>query len=259
MTQSQELSAVSDAWLTYPEPSPTAPVRLFCLPYAGGGASLYRSWPALLPSVEVVAVELPGHETRLDEPPLDRVEPIVAALATAVTPHLDRPYAIFGHSFGALVGFELARELRRRDLPRPAALFASASPAPHVPRMPYPPMHLLSDRGLLGLIRQLRFVPPDVLDDPEETASLLPVMRADMNVVNSYEYADEPALACPVRVFGATADHTVREDDLYGWQAHTTSSFSLRMVGGEHLMVRYRAREITGWIREDLAGAGVPA
>lgn len=254
MTPFPDVNGVSERWIMYPDPAPDAPVRLFCLPYAGGGASLYRSWPSLLPTVEVAAVQLPGRETRLEERPYDRIEPLVAALVDSVTAHLDKPYAIFGHSLGARIGFELAREIRRRGLPEPGMLFVSAGQAPHIPRAPFPPLHAMSDRGLLRMIQQMQTVPPDVLDDPEQMLSLLPLMRADMNIANSYEYTDEPALACAIRVFGGTADRQVREDDLYGWQAHTTSSFLVRMLAGEHLMIRYRSSEITKSISDDLAG-----
>ncbi|WP_431924170.1 thioesterase II family protein [Micromonospora wenchangensis] len=256
MHPTQELSATAERWITYPSPAPAARTKLLCLPYAGGGASLYRSWPALLPGVEVAAVQMPGHESRLGEPSHDRIEPLVHALATAAAPHLDKPYAIFGHSLGARVGFELARELRRRCLPGPVMLFASACRAPHVPRVPHPPVHAMSDPALLRMLRQMQTVPPEVLDDPDLASVLLPVMRADLNIVNSYEYTDEPALPCPIRVFGGTGDPEVREDDLYGWQAHTTSSFAVRMLPGGHLMIRQRAREITQTVGQAIAGIG---
>src|SRR5262245_63225231 len=119
-------SAVTERWLAYVSPRPAASVRLFCFPYAGGGASVFRGWADCLPgAVEVCPVQMPGRETRFREPAFTRLPPLVEALAASLRPHLDRPFAFFGHSLGALVAFELARRLRRDRGPEPIRLFAS--------------------------------------------------------------------------------------------------------------------------------------
>src|SRR5438552_7109196 len=122
---------VTDSWLACLKPRPHAAVRLFCFPYAGGGASAFRCWPDALPaSIEVCPVQLPGRETRFREPPYTRLAPLAEALGHALRPFLDRPFAFFGHSMGALVAFELTRWLRRAGGPQPAHLFVSACAAP---------------------------------------------------------------------------------------------------------------------------------
>src|SRR5947208_15726994 len=109
------MTPTADPWLTRPRPNPSARLRLFCLPFAGGGASAYHTWPEGLPGdVEVCAVQPPGREGRFREPAFARLRPLVTALTDALRPHLDRPFAVFGHSLGALVAFEWVRELRRR-------------------------------------------------------------------------------------------------------------------------------------------------
>jgi medium-chain acyl-[acyl-carrier-protein] hydrolase len=244
---------VAGPWISYPAAAPDAPVRLFCLPYAGGGASIYRQWPASLPDVEVATVELPGRETRLAEPAFIAMAPLVAELADAVEPHLDKPYAVFGHSMGARIAFELARELRRRNAPTPLALFVSGCKAPHIPRVPTPSMSAVPDRVFAGMLQQISGTPPEVFDDPELLQFLLPTLRADFTLIDAYEYADERALPCPIRAFGGTADPEVPEDALLGWQAHTSSSFRMRRLPGDHFIVRTRQRELAAAILADLA------
>jgi medium-chain acyl-[acyl-carrier-protein] hydrolase len=245
---------ITDRWISYPVAAPDAPVRLFCLPYAGGGASIYRQWPPSLPNIEVATVELPGRETRLGEPAIDAMGPLVTALADAVAPHLDKPYAVFGHSMGARIAFELVRELRRRDAPAPRVLFVSGCKAPHIPRVPTPAMSAVPDRVFAGMLRQISGTPPEVFDDPELLQFLLPTLRADFTLIDAYEYADERALPCPIRAFGGTADPEVPEDALLGWQAHTSSSFRMRRLPGDHFIVRTRQRELATAILADLAG-----
>src|SRR5438552_2333015 len=152
-----------DTWVLRPRPDPRARLRLFCFPYAGGGASQFRTWAeGLPPEVELCPVQLPGREGRLRETPFTRIAPLVAALVTALRGYLDTPYAFFGHSLGALVGFELARALRRTGGPGPRGLLVSAYRAPDLPD-PDPPLHLLSSPAFWDELRRLNGTPPEVL------------------------------------------------------------------------------------------------
>lgn len=248
------LDLTARRWITRPDPTTQAlPVRLICLPYAGGGASLYRQWPAALPGVDVVGVQLPGREERILEPAITSIAELVSAVADVVSDSLDRPYALFGHSMGARIAFELTRELRRRGEPTPALLFVSACKAPHIPRVPTPPISTLPDRLFARLLQGMNGTPPEILDDPEFMRTVLPTLRADFAVVDTYEYLDEPALGTPIRAFGGTQDGEVREDDLLAWQSHTTADFTVRMLRGGHFVVRTAAREMTRAIAADLS------
>lgn len=236
---------LDNPWITRPSPQPDAPVRLVCLSYAGGGASAFRAWPARLPGVDVLPVQLPGRETRMLEPSFDRMPLLVDALADAVAPELDRPYAVFGHSMGARIGFELVRELRRRDERPPVALFASACKAPHLPRAPMPKFDQMPENVFVARLRNMNGTPPEVFDDPELLELVLPAIRADFAVVDHYEYVDEAALACPIRAYGGTMDTEAREDELLGWQAHTTTSYALQMLHGGHFTIVTHECEMT--------------
>lgn len=245
-------SSLESPWIATPAPPSDAPVRLLCLSYAGGGASAFRAWPARLPGVEVLPVVLPGRETRMLEPPFNRMQPLVEALADAIAPELDRPYAVFGHSMGARLGFELLRELRRRDERAPLALFASSCKAPHLPRAPQPRFEEMPEKVFVARLQNMNGTPPEVFDNPELLELVLPAIRADFSVVDNYEYADEPALACPIRAFGGTMDTEAREDELLAWQAHTTTSFALRMLSGGHFTITSHEHEITAAVATDL-------
>lgn len=257
MTADRPLGALGDGWITRPHENPAARVCLLCLSYAGGGASTFRDWPARLPGVEVLAIQLPGRETRLLEPPFRRMGALVTALADAVVAEVDKPFAVFGHSMGARLGFELVRELRRRGRPAPAALFVSACKAPHLPRSPLPSLETLPEHLFVARLRDMNGTPPEILENPELLELVIPGIRADFAVLDGYTYTDEPALACPIRAFGGTQDTEAREDELLGWQAHTTSSFGLRMLPGGHFVIATERDEMTRRIAAELRTLGV--
>ncbi len=224
-------------WLASHQPNPFADLRLFCLPYAGGGAAIYRAWPDFLPiSVELVPVHLPGRETRINEPPFTRLRPLVETLAAVITPHLDKPFAIFGHSMGALIGFELARQLRREHKPQPVHLFISGRDAPHLAggclhtfQLPEP--------EFVEEVRRLNGTPKEVLDHQELRKLVLPSLRSDFEIVQTYAYLPEPKLDCPISVFGGLQDRIPRLQ-LEGWREHTNAAFSLDMLPGDHFFLR---------------------
>ena len=219
----------------------TPRVRLFCFPHGGAGASAYRPWRHKLPPhVDVCAIQLPGRGERWEEPPFNRVEPLVEALADAIEPHLDLPFAFFGVSMGALIAFELSRALRRRGAPRPTHLFAAAYPAPHVPN----PLLAEGDEILSALdaggpvaeamLRRREFL-SDVLLHPGALRLTLPALRADLEVVLRYVHREEAPLEHPISVLGGRQDLDITRDLLSPWARHTDGDFKLQMVPGPHL------------------------
>lgn len=234
----------TSAWLAATPPRPNARVRLFCLPYAGGGASIYRSWPDALPDdIAVLPVQLPGRENRMAEPATEALPVLVEQLVQALRPHLGTPFALFGHSMGALLSFELARALRRHGLPQPVHLFLSGRRAPALPPLDAP-IHTLSRDGFVGRIRELGGTPDDVFAHPELLELVLPVLRTDFALCETYEYVPEPPLACGMQVFGGTSDTLTPVGDLDAWQQETTGAFRKRVLPGGHFFINdARARQ----------------
>jgi len=220
-------------WTAWPNNG--AAVRLACLAYAGGCATAYRNWSALLPpSIELYAAELPGRGRRLAEPPLRDLRAIVADLADGL-PASPMPFALFGHSLGALLAFELARESIRRGGAPPIALFAAACPAPHLPRRA--PTYDLPDAEFARTLARLGGTPPEVLADPELTSLLMPALRADLELFDRYEYAASLPLPCPIIVLGGASDRHVGSSDLDSWQPHGCG-FARHMFAGDHFFPR---------------------
>lgn len=224
-------------WITRPRVVPGASLRLICLPYAGGGASVFRTWPASLPpSVEVWAIELPGRETRAKEAPLSSRRALVQQMAEAIAPQLEPPFAIFGHSMGAMLGYHLARELRRRGGPRPAHLFVSGRRAVHLPEKA--PMHGLPEPQLIERLRALGGISDAVLAERELMDYFMPLLRADLAIVEAEPYAHEPPLDLPITALGGRSDDKASEAELDAWAEHTTGRFEREMFEGGHFYLQ---------------------
>ena len=213
-------------------------MRLFCLPFAGGGASTYRQWPAALPaSIEVCPVQLPGREERYGEPAHTSVIGVSRALARELAPYLDKPFAIFGHSMGALLAFETARALRHAGARGPAALLASAYPAPQ-DAVTRTPIHQLPDHAFIEEMRKMEGTPEAVLANAELMAFMLPVLRADFQACDTYVFAGEPPLDVPLTVYGGVDDREVDRAALDAWRDTTHGDFTLRLLPGGHFFVQ---------------------
>jgi medium-chain acyl-[acyl-carrier-protein] hydrolase len=223
-------------WVAYRRASHATTWRLFCLPYAGGGASIYRSWAEHLPStIDVVPVQLPGREGRLGEPPCDRLDKLVDSLTHALMPMMSGRVALFGYSMGALIAFELARALRRSGCAIDH-LIVAAAPAPHVPRT-CARLQELPDAALLDTLRELGGTPEAVLANHEIMAMLLPTFRVDFAILDEYQYKDEPPLACPVTAFGGASDPEVSAEQLGAWRATTAGRFESHTFAAGHFFV----------------------
>jgi medium-chain acyl-[acyl-carrier-protein] hydrolase len=224
-------------WVSIFRPNPRARLRLFCFPYAGGSSLVFRQWPdGLPPDVELCAVQLPGRGARMRETPFKRMSPLVEALAEVLPPFFDRPFAFFGHSMGATIGFELARRLRRARASGPARLLISGRQPPQAPyadRATYS----LSDAALIDELRQLNGTPSEVLEHAEMMQLLLPLLRADLELIQTYAYEPEPPLSCPVSAFGGIRDAEADHDVLQQWAEQTTAEFSLEMFPGDHFFL----------------------
>jgi medium-chain acyl-[acyl-carrier-protein] hydrolase len=230
-------------WITRPCERPRARFRLFCFPRAGGGTASFRGWPEdVHPEIEVALIQAPGRECRLREEPLQSMQTLVLGIVEAMTNFVDRPYALYGHSLGAKVAFETVRELRRRKLPSPVQLFAAASSGPGVP-WAHPLLHRIDDAALLREIqRRYGGVPPEVLADEELCALLIPALRADLTIVETYQCAEEPPLSNPITCFCGTEDFMTPESEAMDWRRQTSAGFRLhRFPGGHFFPVQERS------------------
>jgi surfactin synthase thioesterase subunit len=239
-------------WFVCSAPRPDAPVRLFCLPYAGAGASVYRRWPeALGPGVEVQAVQLPGRESRILERPV--IEP--ADVAAAVAAMSDRPYALYGHSMGARLGFEVVRALRGMGAPLPVRLYVGACRAPHLRGDgPFDGLSPLPDDELLDRLAAGGGVPAEVLAEPELVELLLPALRCDFRWLDEYVHTPQPPLPVPVVAFAATDDVVVTDEEVCAWRQHA-DRFTLHRLDGGHFFLHERLGELAGLLTADLRAA----
>ncbi|MBD0743114.1 thioesterase II family protein [Streptomyces sp. CBMA152] len=237
------MSRAAEPWL---RPTPSAgdevAARLFCLPYAGGSAAAFRHWTrrpvhgADGRRLEVVAVRLPGHGSRLDEPAVDDARLLAKGLTAALAPYLDRPYGIYGHSMGGLLGCALAHEIARAPWLRPpAALFVGAGPPPASVRPDA--AWRGSDAELVQWLREAGGTPASVLDAPVLLESLLPALRADLALVAGFRCDPGVRLAVPVHGFAGADDALVPRAAMHGWAAETDARFVLSEVPGGHFFL----------------------
>jgi len=171
------------------------------------------------------------------EPPYSQLPPLIETLAEALLPLLDKPFALFGHSLGALVSFELARQLRTKHQARPVRLIVSAGPAPQIPHSG-PPIHNLPEPEFSAELLRLNGTPRELLDHKELMDIVLPSLRADFALYESYEYSTAPPLNCPISTYGGFNDQKVNHNDLEAWRDQTSVSFSIRMFPGDHFFLK---------------------
>jgi medium-chain acyl-[acyl-carrier-protein] hydrolase len=227
----------TSAGVSCPRPNPQALLRLFCFPYAGGGASVFRAWPNdLPPTIEVCAIQYPGRENRMSEPLLSSSEPLVEALITDIQPYLDRPYAFFGHSLGALVAFELARQIDQARQPPLIHLFVSAHAAPQIVNTD-PPIHQLPQAEFIRKIADLNGTPDEILSHTELMELLYPILRADFTMNETYAYRAGSPLDCSISALGGLRDSLVSRAQLEAWGEQTHGSFAVRMFPGHHFFL----------------------
>ena len=241
------------AWIVDRHPPVDGDLQLLCLPYAGGSASVYRRWPELVPpGVGVRAVELPGRGTRYAETPFLRLSPLTDALADVLAREATGPYALFGHSMGGLVAYEVTRALRRRGGPMPCHLFISATAAPGA-RSTLPDVHTATDTELVEHLSSLNGTPRGVLDNHELMSLLLPVLRADFAALETHAHEEEEPLEIPLTVFGGTSDRIVRPSALLGWKRQSRAWTRLHLFPGDHFYLQDHDRALVRELVDDLA------
>jgi medium-chain acyl-[acyl-carrier-protein] hydrolase len=245
------------SWLTCPQPRPDAALRLICLPHAGSGAAMFHPFASLLPSsIEMMAVQLPGRETRLAEAPFRRLEPLIDGLLEGIRDALTRPFAFFGHSMGALIAFELTRALRRHGLPMPGTVVVSGRRAPTVLNAE-PPLHVLPDSEFVdALVKRYDAIPLVIRNEPELMALFVPVLKADFATFETHAHRDEPPLDCALAIYGGRDDPQTRQMD--GWADLFAGPTNSRIFDGGHFYFTDQRKALVSALARDVL-ASVPA
>ena len=224
--------APASAW--FPTAAAAQPPRLFYFPSAG---------EVTPPAFPACAAVLPGRGARIAEAPFQRMAPLIQSLAAAIEPYLDQPFAFLGHSLGAIVAFELARELRRRKQPLPRLLIVSAARAPQFRRNHVPPPEP-SDEDLLR--------EADLPDDAAIRHAVLPALRADTHLYRHYIYPEDAPVPVPIRAYGGLDDSHILRTHLEAWREQTTESFAVRQFPGGHFYLKEHRAEFDAALHEDL-------
>lgn len=240
------------AWLGFHKLNPNASLRLLCFPYAGGSSQIYREWQKGFPAhIEVCAINLPGRGHRLSEPAYTNVHDLVKAAIEDLSPIIDRPIALFGHSMGALIAYEFAHLLRQRRGVEPKHFLVSSRRAPHLPSDRF--TYNLPEEEFLAEISQLNGTPREVLEHPELMQLLMPLLRADFELIQTYKYTPRPPLNCPLTVVGGSEDDEITDDKLAAWRQHTTGEFSLQIVPGDHFFINTSRQHLLDFLARTLA------
>lgn len=248
-------------WLIRP-PRPNSQLRLFCFSYAGGSAVDFLAWRAkLAPRIDVCPLQLPGRGARLREAPLLSPAEVVDAALAAVREHMDVPFVCFGHSLGALLAFELARHCRSFGLPMPIRLIVSGCGAPRYLRSTQRPnpLHLLNDNELIAALRRYNGTPRQVLDNRELMELVLPVIRADFQLVSNYVYRPLVPLDVPLTVLAGHGDGHVAAEHVDAWRMETTADCDVRWFDGDHFFIKQQADKVAAFVESILHGSRATA
>lgn len=233
-----------------PQPS----MRLVCFAWCGAGASVYRRLaPGLSGHIELYAAQLPGREERFNEPRLRRMAQVVETLVEDIAPLADLPLIFFGHSMGALVAYETARALKARSGQEPAALIVSGRNGPESGIPCRRPWHAADDGAFLDHIRGMDGTPPAVMESEAMMSALIPLLRADFEVLETYVHQPGPALSCPVLACAGHADGRVSTAGMAAWTRYTHGGCTIHWFKGGHFYLNRQPRVLTLCIEQWLA------
>ena len=245
------MRTVTSPWVIRSAPQPHAKKRLFCIPFAGGGASAYRKWAnALGPSIEVCPIQLPGRENRLLEPAYDDCQALTDALLSALRPFLDKPYSIYGHSMGALLAFELARQIEEvsDQIVRPERVFVAAHRAAHLPLQRLP-MADLPQEALIAKLNEFGGFSSEALNSPELMELLLPTIRADLKLCDTYHYEQKKPLRCPLEVIIGALDHQTSTETTNPWALQTAEPTKIHTINEGHFFLHTHLEQVIHIVR----------
>jgi medium-chain acyl-[acyl-carrier-protein] hydrolase len=233
-------------------PRSSAQLRLFCFPFGGGGASMYHDWSRVMgDKIEVCALQLPGRETRYGEPMGKNIEDVVQSIVAALQDYQDLPYAFFGYSLGSLLAFEVSRELRRQNLQVPLHLYIAALGAPHLPP-PHPPISYLDNEAFVKKVEYYYQPQGEAWENRELREFLLPVLRGDIALYESYSYQESGPLTCPIDVFAGDSDRATPEESTRYWSTQSEGETVHHLFPGGHFFIDGSLDEIRNLVLDSL-------
>lgn len=236
-------------WIYRPAPRANARLRLFCFPYAGGSPTLFRSWVDAIPAdVDIMAVRLPGRDNRIKEPAYREWPALLAAIEDSLRELLTGHFVLFGHSMGAAVAYELARQLSAKGGPLPAHLLLAGCRAPHVPRY-IPAIHHLPDEKFYAGLRDISGTPPEILADKRFMMLLEPTLRADIKLAETWSGTADQPLGIPITAFAGVDDAIAPPDRMPEWAHYTEKQFAAHTLPGEHFFIRTSEGALLSQIR----------
>lgn len=233
---------------------PAARMRLVCFPFAGGSAATYTPWTQYLhEDAELIAIQLPGRGSRLVENPYDSIDAMVADLHTGMSDFLDKPCIFFGHSMGAKIAFELACALHRNNQPLPARFIVSGSAAPFIPRRSAM-VHALPDAAFKKRLTELNGTPERVLQNTELMSYLMPTLRADFKIAETYRREKDCILPTTLAIYGGNRDEVIAEADLMAWREVFSDVADIKLYEGGHFFINQHTGDILARINQVIAG-----
>lgn len=245
---------VDNRWFCIPRPVRQPKLRLFCFPYAGGSATTYYPWAALLdPEVELVAIQPPGRSGRINETAYCDMQPLVDSLIENIVPLLNVPFIFFGHSLGSRVAYELATRLKARQLPTPTHFFASGSRAPHI-AVEEKQLYKLPDEKFISELQRLNGTPEAVLQNQELMQLFLPLLRADFQIADTY-VSDKVVLSCPITILAGTEDVDIKPVQLESWKELTSCAGEVHYVPGDHFFIEKNKQLVFKLLSEKIESA----
>lgn len=241
-------------WFDIPSPRPDARLRLICLPYAGAGSTLFNTWQDRLPdSIELCTVQMPGRARRISEPAATRMSDLVRDLSLACYAFQSTPFAFYGHSMGAWIAFELSRLLYRMGAKPPLHLFVAGQRAPQLPAEETP-VYDLPDAAFKRQLLDYAGTPVELINNDELMRILMPALRADFEICDTYQYQPSDPLPCPITALGGYQDPTCEHRQLEAWRDQTSVGFNCRMFQGEHFFLHTAETKLLEFLGDQLAG-----
>jgi medium-chain acyl-[acyl-carrier-protein] hydrolase len=251
MSMNRHINRSTSQWfISTDKPGIETRLRIFCFPYSGGGVSIFYDWSKHFPQdISIMALQLPGHESRMAEELVSDLNLLIDKLVVAITPYLDKPYIFFGHSLGALISFELTHRLKKMNVYLPKCLIVSGRAAPHTPSK-NGIIHNLPNHEFIAKLKEYNGLPEIILHNQELLDLFLPIIRADFKLSESYLHMKYEPLPVPIIALAGKNDYNVIIENVALWMEHTTKSFKKYLLPGDHFFIKTHLREVLNIIQD---------